>query len=749
METTSELPPEVLVNQPGSTSRRLRLTFGDGLFAIFFAGLFVASLLVLVLGLLAVAAGSSPELHDRFHEVGFGGEGVIARVAEGIGDAAHETQSPASVILDYLFSAFNLVLACLLIRLRPRDRTARLLAVGMVGTAAVFNLDAANVYHSMPKTFLESSLYSAHRLLAGAAYISALLLFPDGKLVPRWPTWGKVLLYGPVAIALTLVSFRPEGIEETSTTVSLIVFFGLLTPIAAVIAQAYRMRHSHSPEEHQQSKLLFWALIPALLIGLFVLTQGIRFAASDEFAGRPQELPLVIFRIFQPVFTLIPIALFVGLLRYRLWNIDQIISRTLAYGVLAGFVGVVYVGVAVGVGRLVGAASNNLLLSIAATGIVAVAFQPVKEWVQHLANRLVYGKRATPYEVLSEFSTKMAAATAPEDLLSEMAQTLAEGTGATSAQVWLRVGSELRLAASHPDSAPYKELGPADLNGGKLSIAGTDRVVEVVHRGELLGALSITKRPGEEITVVEGKLLSDLASQAGVVLRNVRLTEELLERLEELKASRQRLVGAQDQERRRLERDLHDGAQQQLVALKVKLSLAERVATEEKVKQFLTELQAEADDTLQTLRDLARGIYPPLLADKGLVAALQAQANKSLLDVQVEADGVGRYPENVEAAVYFCCLEALQNCAKHAAEGNVWVRLADSDGYLTFEVTDDGPGFDPTSRPSGHGIQNMLDRMDSLGGYLTVTSRPGGPTTVRGGVPVGTGEPVVTSPNVS
>jgi signal transduction histidine kinase len=267
-------------------------------------------------------------------------------------------------------------------------------------------------------------------------------------------------------------------------------------------------------------------------------------------------------------------------------------------------------------------------------------------------------------------------------------------------------------------------------------------VVDVVHRGELLGALSITKRSGEAITVVEGKLLSDLASQAGVVLRNVRLTEELLQRLEELKASRQRLVGAQDQERRRLERDLHDGAQQQLVALKVKLSLAERFSTEEKVKQFLTQLQAEADDTLQTLRDLARGIYPPLLADKGLPAALLAQANKSPLDVQVAADGVGRYPENVEAAVYFCCLEALQNCAKYAGGGHVWIRLSVGDGHLTFEVADDGPGFDPADRGSGHGIQNMLDRMDALEGYLTVTSQMGAGTTVRGGVPVSAVEPV-------
>jgi signal transduction histidine kinase len=721
--------------EPAESAVRERpaLSPADLLFAAFFLGLVLASLMVMGFGLAAVVAGASPALHDRLHDIGFG-EGVVARIAEGIADAAHDEHPPIALMVDYLFSAFNLALGAVLLRLRPRDWTARLLAVGMVGTAAVFNLQAAGVYHAMPKTALESSLFSAHRLIAGGAYIAALLLFPDGKLIPRWPAWAKVLLYAPAALALTFVSFRPEGSEEIRSTVSLIVFFGVLTPVTAVIAQGYRSQRSQTPEERQQSKLLFWALTPALLIGLFVLTQGVRFLAANEFAGRPQELPLVIFRIFQPVFTLIPIALFIGLLKYRLWNIDKIISRTLAYGVLAAFVGLVYVGVVVGVGRLVGAASDNLLLSIAATGIVAVAFQPAREGVERLANRMVYGRRATPYEVLSEFSSKMAGATPPEELLQEMARTLAEGTGAASAQVWLRAGGEMKLAASHPALSAPGELSAAVNLDGKLTVSGADRVIEVVHRGEQLGALAIAKRSGEALTPVEAKLASDLASQAGVVFRNVRLTEELLERLEELKASRQRLVAAQDQERRRLERNLHDGAQQQLVALKVKLSLAERVATEEKVKNFLSQLQREADDTLQTLRDLARGIYPPLLADKGLAVALTAQANKVSLPVTVKGE-VGRYSQEIEAAVYFCCLEALQNVAKYAGESEVTITLSADDGTLSFEVKDNGSGFDSDTAVRGHGLQNMSDRMDSLGGSLTVDSKLGEGTSVVGRVP--------------
>ena len=716
-----------------------RMPVSDLLFGAFFIGLVVASLVVLSFGVMAVIADYSKPFHDRTHEIGFG-EGIVARVAEGIGDAAHNDHPWAALAIDYGFSAFNLILAALLLKLRPRDWTARLLAIGMLGTAAVFNLQAAGVYHAMPKTALESSLFSAHRLIAGAAYVAALLLFPDGKLVPRWPAWGKALLYTPLVLGLVDISFRPEALQEVTTTVPLIAFFGLVTPLAAVGAQAYRVKHSQTPEERQQSKLLFWALTPALVIGLVVLVQGIRFVAQDDFAGRPQELPLVIFRIFQPVFTLIPIALFVGLLKYRLWNIDKILSRTLAYGVLAAFVGLVYVGVVVGAGRLIGAASDNLVLSIAATGIVAVAFQPAREAVERPANRLVYGKRATPYEVLSEFSNKMAGASAPEDLLTDMARTLAEGTGAMSAQVWLKVGDTMRLAAAHPHAEGPDRPEPVDVDG-QLTIPGVDMVAEVVYRDERLGALAITKRSGESISPVEAKLLADLSAQAGVVLRNVRLNEELLQRLGELKASRQRLVAAQDEERRRLERDLHDGAQQQLVALKVKLSLAERVADEQKVKAFLSQLQAEADDTLQTLRDLARGIYPPLLAEKGLSVALTAQANKSPLDVSVEGE-VGRYSQEVEAAVYFCCLEALQNVAKYAGDCSVVIALTATEKVLSFEVRDNGIGFDAATSARGHGLQNMSDRMDALGGQLSVRSKVGEGTAVIGRVPARAMEPV-------
>jgi signal transduction histidine kinase len=260
----------------------------------------------------------------------------------------------------------------------------------------------------------------------------------------------------------------------------------------------------------------------------------------------------------------------------------------------------------------------------------------------------------------------------------------------------------------------------------------------VRHQGELLGALSVSKRKGESLTPIEEKLLEDLAHQAGLVLKNVGLTADLQRRLEELRASRQRLVAAQDQERRRLERNLHDGAQQNLVAIKVKLGLAEMMAAKDpqQARELIAALKADTDEALETLRDLARGIYPPLLADQGLEAALQGQARKATVPVVVEGGGVGRYSQEVEAAVYFCVLEALQNVQKYAGATSVAVRLSELEGQLLFDVQDDGSGFDRTQGVQGAGLTNMDDRLDALGGKLTITSEVGQFTRVSGSIPL-------------
>jgi signal transduction histidine kinase len=232
--------------------------------------------------------------------------------------------------------------------------------------------------------------------------------------------------------------------------------------------------------------------------------------------------------------------------------------------------------------------------------------------------------------------------------------------------------------------------------------------------------------------------VGDLAAQAGLVLRNARLGADLRARLADLQAAQKRLVTAQDGERRRIERNIHDGAQQQLMALTLKAKLARQFTHEHPAKagDILGQIEEETTRALEDLRDLARGIYPPLLADQGLLAALRAQARKVPVPTTVQGDGIGRFGQDVEAAVYFSCLEALQNVAKYARASNVTVRLSNGDGTLTFRIEDDGVGFDTRVSSGGTGLQGMADRLGALRGTLEVRSAPSAGTTIVGMVPV-------------
>jgi signal transduction histidine kinase len=575
-----------------------------------------------------------------------------------------------------------------------------------------------------------------------------LMLLPSGHLPSR--RWRPV---AALAVAITAVTSIPFGalgatpLTVTGTAQPMVPnpiavpgleslaagpigtipwLLGLVVLIVAALAPFIRMRRAGGDERQQLKWIAYAVLVSA------VVSSAIEFS---PFSGAQAAFSISIVLGFGVAF---PVAIGFAILRHHLYDIDIVVSRTLVYGSLAVFITAVYVGIAVGIGTLVGSGGKpNLALSILATAIVAVGFQPVRERVQKVANRLVYGKRATPYEVLSQFSSRVAESYAAEEVLARMARVLQEGTGAEAATVWLRSGQELRPAATHPEAA--NGHAPQAMTDGMLpELPGATRVVAVRHQDEILGALSIIKRRGESLTPLELKLLDDLAHQAGLVLKNVGLTADLQARLEELRLSRQRLVSAQDEERRRLERNLHDGAQQHLVALKVKLGLVEILLARDpdKAKATLTQLKGDADEALDTLRDLARGIYPPLLADKGLPAALSSQARKVTLPVVVDAEDIGRYPQEVEATVYFCCLEALQNVQKYAGASQVTVRLREANGELRFEVTDDGRGFDPDTVKRGAGLTNMQDRLDSLGGCVTLTSQPGHGTSLRGTLPI-------------
>jgi len=292
--------------------------------------------------------------------------------------------------------------------------------------------------------------------------------------------------------------------------------------------------------------------------------------------------------------------------------------------------------------------------------------------------------------------------------------------------VWLRVGDDLRAEASSDGSLPGSSL---PVHGQALpSVPGADLSVPVVHQDVLLGAISIKMPRDEPLRPGGQQLVADVASQAGLALANAGL-------IEDLRASRQRLVTAQDEARRRLERNLHDGAQQDLVALAIKVRLGAAAADLAEARQLFGELQAAAAGALENLRDLARGIYPPLLADLGLAAALGAQAAKSPLPVTVAAARIGRFAQDVEAAVYFCCLEALQNTAKYARATQAQICLHAQDGTLSFTVSDDGTGYDPRRMPMGAGQRNMADRLAALGGRLEIQSAPTCGTTITGRLP--------------
>jgi signal transduction histidine kinase len=583
------------------------------------------------------------------------------------------------------------------------------------------------------------------------AVLFVLLLFPTGTLPSR--RWRPVAWFAWAAIvAATLGNmFAPGVITDTHSINPLgvggplgSVFHALQAALVLVLASGlgalaslvFRYRRADSVEREQ----LRW-LVYAVGLILAAIVAG----AVVQAAVHPPDLATNFNNaIVSLSFTFVPVAIGVAVLKYRLYDIDVVINKTVVFGALAAFITAVYVAIVVGIGAAIGQGTSkgNLGLSILATAVVAVAFQPVRERVQRFANRLVYGKRATPYEVLSEFAHRMAGSYAVDDLLPRMARILAEGTGAEEARVWLRVGSDLRPAAAWPDGVVSAQ--PLPLTDGEVPALPGTLSLPVNHRGELLGALSLTKPRGERLTPGEEKLATDLSSQAGLVLRNVRLTQELLLRLDELQASRQRIVAAQDQERRRLERNIHDGAQQQLVALAVKIRLAKALlgADPARFDDLMGQVETEAGSALEDLRNLARGIYPPLLADKGLVAARESQARRAGVPVTVEADGVGRYPQEAEAAVYFCVLEALQNVAKYAKATAAVIRLSEEPSSLAFQVTDDGAGFDPSVTSYGTGLQGMSDRLAALGGEVAVRSAPGAGTAVKGMLPVRELEPI-------
>ena len=404
---------------------------------------------------------------------------------------------------------------------------------------------------------------------------------------------------------------------------------------------------------------------------------------------------------------------------YKTGAVARLLRRALVAAATGTYVAAVYVLVVLGGGALLRADPPSLPLAVVATGVVAVTLEPVR---RVLRRAFVI----SAFDRLAAFGAAMAGAVATEQVGPRMARLLADSTGARRVEVWL-VGDEL-LAAYPADAGPVDRTAP------------TAEVHDVRHAGELLGRVV---RDGGPLRPVERELRDDLLGQAGLALRQVALTARLRRgielsaaRAEQLRESRQRIVATADAARARLERDIHDGAQQHLVALAVRLRLVRTITARDpqRAATQLPALQEAATAASTTLDELSRGLYPRALAEAGVAAALLEASATSVVPVDVHDATTHRYASVVEAAAYFTCLEAVQNAVKHASARRITVQLSDDGDALGFAVHDDGRGL-PSQPPNGTGLSGMRDRVDAAGGALTVAGRPGGGTTVTGRVP--------------
>jgi signal transduction histidine kinase len=434
---------------------------------------------------------------------------------------------------------------------------------------------------------------------------------------------------------------------------------------------------------------------------------------------------------------------------------------------LAGLVVAVYLVVVIAIGRVPTSDQSTLLgLSMVAAAVTALLYQPLREWLSRLESRLTGPRRDSPGEILRTFGSRLSGALPLDELLLQLAESLRKNLVLESAEVWTGSGGLLERSASDPeDGRTSLLLSPAEKAVvARAQVAGSAwlsmwlprvlaghegggvRAVPITHSDELLGLIVVERSPDVPFSDEEERVLSALARQVGLALNNVRLgsaleasLDELQLQADELRASRARVVAAADAERRRIERDLHDGAQQHLVALAVNLRLARELADSDPVgaRAVLEELAADIHEALEEIRDLAHGIYPQVLVDSGLSEGLRAAVSRSPMRACVETGTIGRYAPDVEATVYFCCLEALQNVGKHAGrDARATLRIWEEREGLRFEVADDGAGFDAGIEPRGSGFVNMRDRLGALGGRLSVVSATGEGTRVAGVVPL-------------
>jgi signal transduction histidine kinase len=619
------------------------------------------------------------------------------------------------------------------------------------GAAATGSTAAAVLAASTRSTSSSHELAGCLAVAACVVLVHLLAALPDGALAP---TGRKVVVgfwYAAALAAIGRIAIASKPFTATQVAIGAGVALATVLPAA-------NTRYGTSAGVARQR--LQWLGVGLVLAGVVALVAG----TLNLLVRWPHQ----VLAVAVGGSILVPIALLASQHRELLPRGGRLLVHALAALGITAAVAVVYVVVVLGLGsRPSSSADREVLgLSIVAAAIVAIGYLPMRDRLLRSATGLVYGAREAPDAVVRTFGSRLTRAIPMDELLLQLAESLRKTLALRCAEIYTGSGEVLELAVSVPDVGTRSVLVSdrerpvitaagvsgnawasvwlpsllADREGGPL------RVAPISHAGELLGLIVVERAHGEHaFSEEDDSVLAELARQLGLAFHNAELDtalqtslDELRRQADELRASRARLVAASDATRRRIERDLHDGAQQHLVALAVNLRLARDVVLEDPpaAVEMLGELSQAVQDTIQELRGLAHGIYPPLLVDSGLGEALRAVAARSPLSVEVHCEGIGRYDGDVEAAIYFCCLEALQNAGKHAPDAHVDIRVWVDAGGLLFEVKDDGPGFDIRLAKRGHGFVNMSDRLGAIGGSVRWESQPGAGTTISGSVPI-------------
>jgi signal transduction histidine kinase len=728
----------------GLGERRLAHMVILAVFSLYLAGL----LAWLCIGLLpTISAHYAPFRDALLREAS--GHGVWARVSARIADETMLMGSGKMVLLQSIFSLLNLALGTILLIRKPFELEPQLLALGMLGTAATFNGPSHQVFHVLGEPPAIKALHFTFHVVSGSAYLWAVFLFPDGKFPIERPRSGprRWVLSAAATTAVVVICWRSAFVNHPPFFVG---FFGVLTPAIGIPALTVRMQRTVSGTVYQQCRLLRGAMVPAAAMGAVWVLGWVVSLGTGDAAMTARQLDAHLEDWFPAVFALIPVMLFIGILRYRLWDIDVVASRTLLYGSLLVIVGAAYVAVVSVAAALAGRGPWTVILALAA---VALAVDPLRRRLDAVANRLVFGQSLTPRQATRVLAAGLEQLSSGEELV-ELTKVAVTATRAAGAQLWLNVDDHFLLVAKWPTSTgspPPANLQQAPTGEWRYRL-NADRSFPCVYQGRTLGTLAIVEHPGVALGGDGSGILRDLATHAGQLVHNAQLAAELAEQVQvlqlrtaELRRTLGLVVHAQDEERRRLERNLHDGAQHEILALLMALQTVAPGASSgrpsdlDHVAHQLDELRGQVQETGHTVETLCGGALPPELVAGGPAAALDLAAaglRRVGLDVQVSEIGHARGEADIEAAVYFASLEAMQNAAKHSGARTVLVDFQWMPGQLEFSVGDDGRGFPAEAARSSPGLRHLAERVAVVGGTLTVESASGIGTTVRGRVPL-------------